>query len=485
MTLSGIVVKAAGLLFKIPLTSLIGEEGMGYFNSAYTLFTWVYMLSCAGLPTAASMMIAKLPYNRREDGAKRIFRISLALFALLGTVGGALLYFGAEPIARLMRVESSAVAISAIAPTLAIITVSSALRGYFQGLGELIPHSVSQVIEAVGKAVFGIILAHFAVESGRSIPEAAAFAALGITLGVFCGTAVLSAAYFIRKKISGDIANLTWRSTATNLLKTALPVTLSSSVMSLANLIDSFIMTRSLHASGLSQSECAAIWGNYSSLAVPMFNLPPVLTMPIAYALLPMLASALAVGDKEQSKKLTGDAARRTAFLAIPCAVGLSAMSEPILKLLFEDNVAERGAMLLTLLAPSTVLLCMLSLFNTVLQASGHERLPLIAMLSGAILKLITTWLLTPHIGAYATPVSTFICYLAACTVALLFITRKTELGCTLGISVYLKPTVIAALAVTAAVIAYPFVGTFVSVGIAAVAYFGLSIPAGMLKKVK
>ncbi len=474
MTVSNLTVKAAGLLFKIPLTALIGETGMGYFNSAYTLFTWLYMLSAAGLPAAASMLIARIPDNRRRDGAMRVFTTSLGIFTVVGLLGCAVLIFASGAIAHVMRVEASAPAIAAIAPTLFFVCQSAALRGYFQGFGDLRPHSVSQIAEAVGKAALGTALAYHAVNTGKSISEAAAYAAAGITVGVAAGMIILYLYFIFAKKQINERDTTPRLTVASRLIRAAFPITLSSSVMSLANLIDSLIMTRALHASGMSQAETAAVWGNYSSLAVPMFNLPPVLTMPIAYALLPALSGEIALGNREKAVKLAKDAASATAVLAVPCAVGLAAMSEPILSLLFADDVAERGAVMLTLLAPSSMLLCVLGLTNTVLQACGRERVPLYAMLCGAAVKLSATWLLTPLIGKFATPLSTFLCYLTATVISAAAIGGLTPLSGAVGLPLYIKPLVMSALSVTAAVLVYPIAGTVVSVGIAAAGYFGL-----------
>ena len=474
MTVSNLIVKAAGLLFKIPLTALIGEEGMGYFNGAYTLFTWLYMLSCAGLPTAASMLIAKLPKAKRRDGAMRIFRTALGIFTAVGLVGCLGLIFGAPVLSHLMRVEMSEAAIIAVAPTLFFVCQSAALRGYFQGFGDLRWYSLSQVVEALGKVGLGVAFAYHAIESGESIPTAAAYAAGGITVGVAAGMVTLYIAFTFAKKRGGEREITPTRTLARRLIGATLPITLSSSVMSLTNLIDSMLMTRTLHAAGMSQAEVAAIWGNYSSLAVPMFNLPPVLTMPIAYALLPSLSAALASGDQGKAVKLTHDAAKSTALLALPCAIGMAALSEPILSLLFADDVAERGAMLLTLLAPSSMLLCMLGLTNTVLQASGHERVPLYAMLVGAAAKLLATWLLTPTLGKYATPVSTFICYFTVLLISVIAIAAVTPLGKAMTHGVYAKPLAASTIAVTLAATVCPIIGAVPAIGMAAAAYFGI-----------
>lgn len=474
MTLSSLAVKAAGLMFKIPLTALIGEEGMGYFNTAYNLFTWLYMLSCAGLPTAASVMISQLPEGRRKAGAIRIFKISALIFGVLGFVGCLTLIVGAGAISRIMRVENSYFSIIAIAPTLIFVCQSAAIRGYFQGFGNLIPHSVSQFIEALGKVGLGVALASFAVRSGKGIAMSAAYAAFGITVGVAAGTVTLYLCMIFTKKGVGERDLTPMSITAKQLISRTLPITLSSSVMSLTNIIDSFIMTGSLSASGLSQAETAAIWGNYSSLAIPMFNLTPVLTMPIAYALLPTLTEALSAKDIKKARELTTEAITATVMISIPCVIGMCALAKPILSLLFEADVAERGAPLLTLLAPSSLLLCLLGLTNTVLQASGRERIPLYAMAVGCAAKLAGTWLLTPHIGRYATPVSTFICYFTVIVICTAAISAYTPLKRCIKVGEACLYTAFGFTSVGIAAMICPQFGIIPSVLAAAAVYFTL-----------
>lgn len=475
MTISNLIVKAAGLMFKIPMTALIGEEGMGYFNSAYNLFTWLYMLSCAGLPTAVSVMISKLPEGKRKSGALRIFKISALIFGAVGFIGCIGLVFGAGPISRLMRIENSEFAIIAVAPTLIFVCQSAAIRGYFQGFGNLLPHSLSQLIEALGKVFIGIALASYAMSENMGIAMSAAYAAFGITVGVAAGTLTLYIAMLFSKRDSGMKDLTPYSVTAKELVVRTFPITLSSSVMSLTNIIDSFIMTGSLNAAGMSQAETAAIWGNYSSLAMPMFNLPPVLTLPIAYALLPALSEAVSHGDNTSAKELIRKAVSATAMLSIPCAVGMSALAKPVLSLLFEADVAERGAPLLTLLAPSSFLLCMLALFNTVLQATGHEKVPLYAMLAGGGVKLAGTWLMTPYFGKFATPISTFLCYLTVILICMGAISALTNLASAFLTGEIISYIIISALAVAAASAICPRFGIIPAAMAAATIYFSLT----------
>ena len=154
LTASGLVVKLAGLFFKLPLTTLIGEEGMGYFNTAYTLFVWFYTLSTSGLPTAEAMMISRT--ERKTADKRKILIVSLLIFLVLGILGTLVMAVGADGFSKLLKAEKSSLPILAVSPVLFFICLSAALRGYFQGIGELRPHAFSQVAEAAGKLFLGV-----------------------------------------------------------------------------------------------------------------------------------------------------------------------------------------------------------------------------------------------------------------------------------------------------------------------------------------
>ena len=494
LTVSNIIVKFAGLLFKIPMTALIGEEGMGYFNSAYTLFTWFYMISTAGLPAASAMMISRSLAANKYREVRRIFKISLSIFFALGIISSSAMIFGADFFAHLMKVERSAPAIIAIAPTLFFICQSAALRGYFQGCGEMRPHAVSQTAEALGKLALGVALAKYASEQGLSPELTAAWAAVGLTVGIAAGMLVLYLSLMFTKRlrqplptINEDKSVTPVGSTALKLAKIALPITLSSSLMSLTGLVDTLIMTRRLHDIGLSQTETIAIYGNYTSLAVPMFNLPPVLIYPLTYILMPKLAATLEKSQK-QSLKLCRAIVSLTAMISIPCAMGLCTLSEPLLGLLFEAGIAERGAFMLTLLAPSSFFVCILALTNTVLQASGHERIPLVALIIGSVVKLVSSWALIPVIGKYGTPVSTFLCYFVICAISVGAIASRTELGQAFTPKLFIRPLLNSTAAVMAAVIVNRMTLSYIgarpaalaALAAAAVIYLPLTLPQAL-----
>lgn len=445
LTASGLVVKLAGLFFKLPLTTLIGEEGMGYFNTAYTLFVWFYTLSTSGLPTAEAMMISRA--ERKTADKRKILIVSLLIFLVLGILGTLVMAVGADGFSKLLKAEKSSLPILAVSPVLFFICLSAALRGYFQGIGELRPHAFSQVAEAAGKLFLGVALAKWSIDRGDTPEVAAAWAALGLCGGIAAGFVVLTISYFVtnrQKENDGSKSELKIVNITKNLAKSAIPITLSASAMSLTSILDTLVMTRRLAETGLSQAETIAIYGNYSSLAVPMFNLPPVLVYPIAYALMPVLSSlyktpVIQNGTKRGSEWSTEarqnasstcvEAARMTMLISLPCVIGMTVLSGNVLSLLFPEELAKRGAMMLTLLAPSSFFVCLLALENTILQAFGREKTALYAVLAGSAVKLVSSWFLIPALGKYGTPVSTFLCYFVICLIDAAAIARYTPVN--------------------------------------------------------
>ena len=432
LTITNLIVKAIGLMFKIPMNHIVGDDGMGYYNSAYTIYTFLYMISTAGLPTAVSIMVAESRAAGRIRQVKRVLHVSLALFFLIGVVGMLVMLLGAGPFSSLIGAANTKYCIMALAPTLFFICISSALRGYFQGYQSMFPTAVSQLIEAVCKLGVGITLALYAIRMEQPIYIVAAYAAVGLTIGAALGMMFLtfSKLFFKEKQydaeyvaVSGiDDTVLPQRTLLKRLVIVALPITVSASVMSLTNLIDTAIVQQLLQSTGLTQEAATSLYGNYTSLAVPMFNLPQVLIYPISYSIVPLLSAAKKRGDHERCRLVMESSMRVSMLIGIPCGLGLATLSRPILSLFYRASSVELATPLLTLLAPSTAFICILSVTNAILQANGHERKPLISMLTGACVKIVTNFFLIQFIGMKGTPISTFLCYLTVTIMNLYFV---------------------------------------------------------------
>lgn len=432
LTVSNLIVKAIGLMFKIPMNHIVGDEGMGYYNAAYTIYTYLYMVSTAGLPTAISIMVADSRAAGKIRQVKRILRVSLILFFVIGVVGMLVMLLGAGPLSTMIGAGNTKYCIMAIAPTLFFICISSALRGYFQGYQSMLPTAISQLTEAVCKLGVGITLALYAIRMDQPIYIVAAYAAVGLTIGAALGMMFLTFSKLLFKEkqydaeyiaVAGvDDTVLPQKTLLKKLVIVALPITISASVMSLTNLIDAAIVQQLLQSTGLTQVAATSLYGNYTSLAVPMFNLPPVLIYPISYSIVPLLSAARKKGDHERCRLVMESSMRVAMLIGIPCGLGLAALSRPILNLFYKASSVELAAPLLTLLAPSTAFICILSVTNAILQANGHERKPLISMLTGACVKIVTNYFLIQVIGMKGTPISTFLCYLTVTVMNLYFV---------------------------------------------------------------
>ena len=469
LTLSNVVIKAVGLLFKIPLTNLIGETGMGYFNAAYTIYAWFYMLTTAGLSVAVSMIVSKYRARGNTTQIKVVLRTVLILFFAIGLIGTLAMVFGAQTLANLIRVPEAAICIMAIAPSLFFSCLASSLRGYFQGYQVMFPTAVSQIMEACGKLFIGISIAKYTLSLGMEISEVAACALLGIAVGIAAGFLFLcfTKFFFNENKYNNEYTKLDdndeilgHSKIAAMLIKIAVPITISSSVMSLTNIFDTLIMTDRLMAYGYTNAEAIKIYGNYTSLAMPMFNLPPVLIYSITYSVVPLITAAVTRREDDVAKRYMHSSIKLTSLIAMPCAIGLSVLSYQILALFFDKHLVDNGAGMLTALAPSVFFVCILAITNAILQANGYEKKPIVSMLAGSAVKLVSSYMLIPVLGRYGSPVGTLLCYVTIVILNMYYVAKYTKVIPNVC-DVYLKPLASGALCgISAMVTSHALSGT-------------------------
>lgn len=487
LTLSNLLVKVAGLLFKVPMNYIVGDTGMGYYNSAYSIYTLFYMLSTSGLPVAISVMVSEKKAEGNIADAKKVFRLAAVIFAAVGLAVCAVMFFASSELSALIKSDKSALSVAVAAPTMFFICVSSAYRGYFQGCGNMLPTALSQLIEAMGKLIVGVAAALYAIRMGYEIHVVAAYAVAGLTLGSLCGMVYLMIAGFLRgdRDLISDVpfssTKTEWRDIVRRFVKISVPVTLSASVMSLTNTLDTAMIQRILTESGMTGEQAASLYGNYTSLAVPMFNLPPVLVYPIAYSLVPVVAAASGSGNIASAREKISLSLKYAVIIALPCAMGLSALSDPILCLLYKDSSAHAASFLLTLLAPSSLFVCILAITNSVLQGCGKEGKPVLSMLVGGAVKLISGAFLLRAYGISGAPVSTFLCYLTVTAMNLYFVAKYT--GVTLSAGMMYKPLASSLACVLSAVLVFNALSPHTGVKLSCLAaiFLAAAVYAGML----
>ena len=456
LTCANLLTKVIGLVFKIPLTNMLDNEGMGYFNTAYQIYTWLYMLSTAGVPVALSMMISEYNAKGKVATEKKLFRLTLAVFSAIGLLGTALMLVFSRGIAAFISADKAFLCIMAIAPALFFVCVTSTVRGYFQGRRRMAPTAISEIIESLLKLIIGILLGSYALSKGYELYKVAAYAILGVTVGMAASAAFLSISAFASRCLTKDEPLESDAEGSAILLgtffKIAIPVMLSSSLLSMSSMFDTLIVIRRLQDIGISEAASIAAYGNYTAYCVTLFNLPPVLIYPIVNTLIPSLVSAKTMGDTKRSALLTEKSLKLSAIISLPCSLGLAVMSLPILKLIFSSEAnAKMAAPLLTALAPSVFLIGVMAVTNGILQAMKLQKYSVISMIAGAAVKGVSAYLLPAleiggtYLGIYASPISTFLFYFTITAFNFYFLARHASVRFA-TVRVFLRPLIAAAL---------------------------------------
>ena len=422
-----LIVKLIGMFYKIPLINIIGEAGAADFNNAYNIYAVLLTVSTAGLPVAVSKLVSEANALDRRNQVRRTFRLALVLFLALGLVSFLVMFFRADALAGMMNDSKAAAGIRALAPAVVCVGCLAALRGYSQGHSNMAPTSVSQIIEALCKLVVGLGLAFWLVKQGKDPDVAAAGAITGVTVGTVVALAYMVLDFLLsrgREDTRGTDRPDSAGSILVNILKIAVPITLSSSMVGIVTVIDSSLVQGQLQSAlDLTEQASRTLYGNYSG-ALNIYNLPTSLMAAITASVIPAVSAALARRDRRGAARITGSALRITALLSFPMGVGLFVLGTPIIRLLFPKlNVAVAGPLLSTL-GIATPFVCMVLVCNSVLQAHGFINLPVIVMVLGGIVKIVNNYNLVGAIGIAGAPVGNDLCFGLALVLDLVVITR-------------------------------------------------------------
>lgn len=459
LMVSNLLVKFIGMFFRIPLTNMIGVEGMAYYNAAYSIYVSFYMISTAGIPVAISRMIAASNSQNNVKEVKKIFTLAFRVFFVIGIAGTAIMIACSKVFAEGAGMPDAYLAMIAIAPTLFFICLSSAYRGYFQGLQNMVPSAVSQVIEAVGKIGIGLAAGwYFYKVRGEELPVVAAYVILGVTLGVAAATiyAWIAKRMFTASASYRDFAEnckpMPVRSTS-DLLKeliiTSLPIALASSIMGLTNTVDAMVLARQLISSGIPEKAATAYYGTYSSMVIPLFNMAPPLIYPFAIAAIPALSAAIARGDKNACKDNMESAFRMGALIAIPCAIGMGTMSRGVINILFDTQIIDGVSSLdlaapaLSVVASAIFFLAVISITNSILQAYRFEMYTIISTVTGLIIKILSTWIISgiQGVGIMGSAIGTALGYFTIMSFNIFFVITKTKFVPSIR-KIFLKPLI-------------------------------------------
>lgn len=433
---AGIVVKILGAFFRIPLANLIGDDGMGYYQSAYPIYLLLLVISTAGFPTAIAKIVSEKVALGDRYGAHRVFKVSFIALFFVGIVTSSILFFGAKFISHvLIKNPQSYYSMMAIAPALFFVPIMSAFRGYFQGLQNMKPTAISQIIEQFGRVVLGITLAYVLLNRGLEI--AAAGATFGATAGAFVGAIMMTFIYFKYRDKDTSTLEQTHDIEKTGdiikeLLSIAIPITIGAAVLPIMQAIDAGIVMRRLQAIGYNEAASNGLYGQLTGMANPLINLPQVLTAALQISLVPAVSHLATKRDKNALYGTIEAGTRIALLIGLPAAVGLVILSKEIMMLLYPLQIesAINASTILSILGFGVIFLSLFQTQTGIIQGLGKPFIPVKNLFIGAIIKLILSYVLIgiPTLNVRGAAIATVVGYGIAALLNFIYIMNYTEI---------------------------------------------------------
>ena len=475
------IVHIIGVLYKIPITGVIGEVGRGYFTSAYEIYTPLYAISMAGLPVAVSKMVSERMATQKYRDVRQVRKASIIVFLCTGIVGSLILLLLAYPFSNyVIKSPNALYSILAIAPSIFFCCMMSTFRGYYEGLRNMVPTGVSQVIETVTKLVVGLILAKLVQLKGQAQFEAtgvvfgvpcetqkdvlfatAPYSAAAAILGVTIGTVIALLYLIIKHKVQGDgitEAELlaspepeSTRSLTKLLVKTAIPIALSSLVLNVTNLIDSItVQSRLKEAVALNADVVRQVYPEIQASGIPdnlikdflygcygvaldFRSLIPTVIMTLGVSAIPVLSAAWATKDTSKAQSAIQSVIKTATLLAVPAGFCMAVLAKPILQIMY---LSTNSTATITIAYPFVaifgffaIILAVSTPITNMLQAIGRADVPVKSLIVGATIKIVCNYILVgiPEINIKGAPIGTVLCYIYIVSSNLFVLIKETH----------------------------------------------------------
>lgn len=386
----GFISKFIGLFFRFPMTAMIGDKGMGYYQLVFPIFG-IFIAIAGGVPIALSKLISENNDTGKEADNIPLVKISTFILVIIAIIAGIVIFLLKDFLIKQFNWDPKIIyCIMAISVAPIFVAIINPIRGYFQGYKNMNATAVSQFLEQLGRVIFGVGLG--AVFLSKGIEFAAAGAVLGASLG-----GGVAAAYLIFKFIKSRPRQFKKAKTANSklvkaIIFTAVPIVISSVVISILGFVDTLIIPRQLAQAGFSQEEATVLFSQFSGKAMTLTHIPLTLSIAIASALVPAIASSKASNNTRELSNNIGMSFKSCFVIALPCTLGLFCLAEPIIATLFPGN--DGGAEILKYLSLTIPFLVISQITTAILQGLGHMKTPLINTLIGSIIKLGLTFVL-------------------------------------------------------------------------------------------
>lgn len=462
---AGVICKVIGAIYRIPLTNLIGAEAMGIYSKAYMIYSLLLVLTTSGIPAAVSKLVAEYAAAGDYRNARRTFKLTRNLLFSIGGACALIMLLLSDIIARSLGISEGGMVILCIAPSL-LLTAVSAYRGYFQGLQNMTPTALSQIIGQLAKLIAGLSLAALLMPKGPVY--AASGALLGVSLSEALSLIYMAVAYRrgARRALpvkSGSLAGKSNKELLRSLLMLAVPLTVGGAIMPLINTLDAYLVTWCLKLCNYSETQINSMYGVLSGMVVPLANMPTALSLALSASLVPAISRARAKKNGREISRTASLGLKTALLIGLPACVGLILLARPVLELLYSTSGADQTAVqitvqtlhspyhfvfmqmdlaqsLLMIMCPAMLLLTSVQAMTGALQGAGKIYIPIKNLLIGGGVKLIFSAVLIsiPAVNILGAPLGTLACYLTAFILDYLQLRRRLRAG--VDVNFLLKP---------------------------------------------
>ena len=409
---AGIITKIIGVIYRIPLINIMGDQGQAYYGIAFEIYAIALLLTSYSLPLAVSKLVSARVAKGERRNAFRVFKAALIFAITAGTAIGLIVFFGSDFIAgKIMAMEPSKYALRVLAPCLLVVAVMGVIRGYFQGLGTMLPTAISQILEQIVNAVVSVVGASYLFEFGKKAAETkakeylpAAYGAAGGTLGTLCGAvagllflAFVFLAYrkIIKRQLRRDHSRYqeSYSDIFTVLFYTITPVIISTAVYQSTKILDAGIFSNIMDVQGMAKEKYETLWGMYTGKFNTLVNVPLAIANAVGASVIPSLTAAVTSGNRKLVYSKIQLATRFTMIISIPSMVGCMVLARPVLDLLFSGNNKVPALLLIT--GSVTIVFYSLStITNAMLQGVNRMTIPIRNAAISLVIHLVALFIM-------------------------------------------------------------------------------------------
>ena len=416
LAIASILVRVMGMIYRIPMTAIIGDKGNGFYSYAYSVYTILLLLSSYSLPLAVSKMVSAKAQLGQWRNVKRVFICAIAFAIGIGTTFGLIVLIGAQFFTRVFfHSELAAIALRFMAPTILIMALLGVFRGFFQGKRTMIPTAVSQIIEQVVNAIVSVAASYLFMKWNADSLQQAAWGAAGGTLGTCLGAAsallLVMFVYWLyrpvqakleKKDVTGNLES--YQSLFKILILTILPIVLSQTVYNISLLIDYKLFGFISAKRGLDAVSIKSFIGVYSSKYRLLCSVPIAISTAIASSMIPSAVAAYTEGDDEQWNYNVASGIKFNMIIAIPCALGLTVLGQPVVRMLFSSSNYVLGGHMMTVGATAIIFYALSNVTGGALQSIDKMRIPVIHSAISLVIHIgiVSFFLACTNIGVYA-----------------------------------------------------------------------------------